>query len=93
MTFFPDSPFRCAFAGSRNCATTVDFGYFPSKSYPLIVWFKETQTPVNTWGEYGLWGKLLQNPSPQSASIHFFPGFVDIQSWEKEMLARGAQHH
>lgn len=74
-----------------NCATTVDFGYFPSKSYPLVVWFKETETPSNTWGDYGLWGQWLQNPSPTAPAIHFFPGFIDIDTWEKEMLARGAK--
>ena len=75
-----------------KCGTTVDFGYVPSKIFPLIVWFKETETPPDTWGQYGQWGKLFANRSKTAPSaIHFFPGFVDIDRWESEMLSRGAK--
>lgn len=74
-----------------DCSKVVDFGYIPSKSYPLITWFKETETPPNTWGEYGLWGKVWTNPSPTSPAVHFFPGFIDMETWEKEMFKRGAK--
>lgn len=74
-----------------DCDAVVDFGYFPSKSYPLITWFKETDTSSAQWGEYGLWGQLFTDPMPNAPAIHFFPGFIDMERWEREMRKRGAQ--
>lgn len=75
-----------------DCSKTVDFGYVPNKSFPLITWFKETETPPGTWGQYGLWGKIWSNVGDLKGapSIHFFPGFIDMKTFETEMLARGA---
>jgi hypothetical protein len=29
----------------------VNYDYFPSKEFPILVYFKETQTPEEKWGE------------------------------------------
>lgn len=74
-----------------TCAKTVDFGYIPAKSFPLITYFYETETPDDTWGQYGLWGKIWSGVNKKGPSAHFFPGFIDIDAWEDEMLKRGAK--
>lgn len=72
-----------------ECDTVTDYGYFPSKSYPLITWFQETETPHNQWGQYGPWGKVV-TMNPRAPAIHYFPGFIDMDQWEYEMKRRGA---
>jgi len=78
-----------------DCSKTVDYGFAPSKALPLITYFWETGTGNDAWGEYSWWGKFWtgiarERQDGTTAHVHFFPGFIDVDKWETELLARGA---
>ena len=41
-----------------NYKDIVDYGFFPSVDYPFIVYFKETATAQEEWGDFGWWGRF-----------------------------------
>jgi hypothetical protein len=75
-----------------KCKSTTQFGYVPSKAFPLVTFFLETETDNEKWGQYSWWGQFFSNTySKDQPTMHFFPGFIDIDTWEEEMLKRGAK--
>lgn len=64
----------------------VNYGFFPSIEYPVIVYFKETQTPPEKWNRW-----FAAFDSYGGGQPHFFPGIVDVQKFKEEMEARGAK--
>lgn len=65
----------------------VNYGFFPSLDYPLIVYFKETETPPSQWNK---WFAALDffNDLGQP---HFFPGICNARQFKNEMERRGVK--
>lgn len=62
----------------------VNYDFFPSKEFPILVYFKETQTPQEKWGEGP--GKL---DSVGGGQLHFFPAIASVKELVQEFEARG----
>jgi len=54
--------------------TWVNYDFFPSKDFPILVYFKETQTPEEKWGEGP--GGLDKKGGGQ---VHFFPAICNVE--------------
>ena len=70
----------------------VDYDFFPSVNYPFIVFFKETGTPQEKWGDFGWWGKFagLFDPSlhKMEGQPHFMPGLFNVPAFVEQMEKR-----
>jgi Protein of unknown function (DUF3119) len=64
----------------------TNYGFFPSIEYPVIVYFKETQTPKEKWNRW-----FAAFDSYQRGQPHFFPGIVDVNQFKEQMEKRGAK--
>ncbi|KAL3826488.1 hypothetical protein ACHAXA_004325 [Cyclostephanos tholiformis] len=69
----------------------VNYDLFPSRSFPILVYFKETQTPQENWNV----GPGEQANSPEAIAngavpgqVHFFPAIANT-----EKLISGFQSH
>ena len=58
--------------------TWVHYDFFPSKDFPILVYFKETQTPEEKWGEGP--GGLDKVGGGQ---VHFFPAICNVEELDK----------
>lgn len=70
----------------------VNWEFFPSVDLPLLVYFKETQTPKEKW-EVGP-GKIANSPEAlakgaANGQVHFFPCIADAQQIKAEFEKRG----
>jgi Protein of unknown function (DUF3119) len=64
----------------------INYGFFPSIDYPVICYFKETETPEWKWNRW-----FAAFDSYGRGQPHFFPGFIDVYKFQEELEARGAQ--
>lgn len=64
----------------------TNYGFFPSFDFPVIVYFKETETPEWKWNRWFAAFDIYQRGQP-----HFFPGIVNVQQLKKELEARGVK--
>mmetsp|Transcript_8239 Transcript_8239/g.12159 ORF Transcript_8239/g.12159 Transcript_8239/m.12159 type:complete len:251 (-) Transcript_8239:253-1005(-) len=62
----------------------VNFDFFPSAKYPILVYFKETQTPTEKWSDGP--GKLDKVGGGQ---IHFFPAIANVKQLAEQFELRG----
>jgi len=62
----------------------VNYDFFPSLTFPILVYFKETQTPSDKWEEGP--GRLDKVGGGQ---IHFFPCICDAQQINEQFAVRG----
>ena len=62
----------------------VNWDFFPSRDIPILVYFKETQTPSDKWEEGP--GQLDKVGGGQ---IHFFPAIADCRELEEQFTMRG----
>lgn len=69
----------------------VNYDFFPSRSFPILVYFKETQTPEEMWNV----GPGEQANSPEAIAkgakagqVHFFPAIGNV-----EATAKGFEKH
>jgi Protein of unknown function (DUF3119) len=64
----------------------INYIFFPSIGFPLIVYFKETETPKELWnkslGAFDGYGR---------GQPHFFPGILDAVQFRGQMEARGVK--
>ena len=56
----------------------MNYDFFPSKDFPILVYFKETQTPEEKWGEGP--GGLDKVGGGQ---VHFFPAICNVEELDK----------
>ena len=70
----------------------VNRDYFPSQSFPILVYFKETQTPKESW----MIGPGEKANSPEAIAkgavpgqVHFFPAIGNVAAMEKAFESRG----
>lgn len=64
-------------------STFVNWEFFPNVDYPILVYFKETQTPKEKWGEGP--GGLDKKGGGQ---VHFFPVIGNAKQLEQQFLLR-----
>ena len=73
--------------GGANRWTYTSFknwDFLPSKSFPILVYFKETQTPESQWNEGpGQFDKV------GGGQIHFFPAIARVDQLEEQFRLRG----
>jgi len=62
----------------------VNFDFFPSFEYPILVYFKERQTPEEKWGEGP--GGLDKVGGGQ---VHFFPAIGNVKQLKEQFELRG----
>ena len=64
----------------------VNFDFFPSVEYPILVYFKENQTPEEKWGEGP--GGLDKVGGGQ---VHFFPAIGNVKQLKEQFELRGCK--
>lgn len=64
--------------------TFVNWDFFPSEQYPVLVYFKETQTPQDKWNEGP--GQLDKVGGGQ---LHFFPAIANVKELKEQFQLRG----
>ena len=75
----------------------IDYGFFPSRAYPFIVYFKETDTPKDQWGGFGWWGMFASMFDPTRSKKefegqpHFMPALFDTEEFIKQMDKHGVK--
>lgn len=69
----------------------VNYDFFPSADFPILVYFKETQTPENMW----MVGPGEKANSPEAIAkgavpgqVHFFPAIGNVDSIRKAFEAK-----
>lgn len=66
--------------------TIINYGFFPSESFPVICYFKETETPEYKWDRWFAAFDSYGNGQP-----HFFPGICNVRKFKEQMELRGAK--
>lgn len=71
---------------SWRYSSFVNRDYFPSQSFPILVYFKETQTPEEQWnigpGEQANSKKNIAKGAVPG-QVHFFPAIGNVEAMEK----------
>ena len=72
----------------------VNWEFFPSVDLPILVYFKETQTPADQWSV----GPGAQPNSEEALAagavpgqVHFFPAICNAEQIRAEFAKRGCQ--
>jgi Protein of unknown function (DUF3119) len=88
-------------ANKWDCNTIVNYDFFPkgwidsSPTGPVLVYFKETQTPSDTWNQGP--GKAANDPAKIEAGqaiagqVHFFPAICNANQIREEFEKRGCR--
>jgi len=66
--------------------TIINYGFFPSEGFPVICYFKETETPEWKWNRWFAGFDSYGNGQP-----HFFPGICNVKQFKEQMELRGAK--
>jgi hypothetical protein len=64
----------------------INYGFFPSIEYPVICYFKETETPKKQWGKW-----FAAFDSYGGGQPHFFPGICNVQELKEQLELRGVK--
>jgi len=76
-------------SGTRNrwkYDTIINYGFFPSEDFPVICYFKETETPEWKWNRWFAAFDSYRNGQP-----HFFPGICNVKKFKEQMELRGVK--
>jgi hypothetical protein len=76
-------------SGTRNrwkYDKIINYGFFPSLDFPVICYFKETETPKEQWNKW-----FAAFDSYQRGQPHFFPGICNVYEFKKQMELRGVK--
>ena len=63
--------------------TFVNYDFFPSVDYPILVYFKETQTPKEQWNE-----GPGQMDKVGGGQLHFFPAIANVKQLKEQFEIR-----
>ena len=64
----------------------TNYGFFPSEQYPVICYFKETDTEKERWDKW-----FAAFDSYGRGQPHFFPGICNVRLFKEEMEKRGVK--
>lgn len=76
-------------AGTQNrwkYDSITNYGFFPSEEFPVICYFKETDTPEWKWNRW-----FAAFDSYGRGQPHFFPGICNVKQFKAQMEARGVK--
>lgn len=70
----------------------VNYDYFPSRSFPILVYFKETQTPEEFWNDgpgesANSEAALAKGAKP--GQVHFFPAIGNVEKMNEAFEVHG----
>ena len=70
----------------------VNYAFFPSETFPVLVYFKETQTPESQWMVGP--GEMANSPDAiakgaKPGQVHFFPVIGDPRAMKAEFISHG----
>jgi NIMA (never in mitosis gene a)-related kinase len=65
--------------------TFVNYDFLPSEDFPILVYFKETQTPKESWVEAPI---VVDNAEGQA---HFFPAIANTAQLKEQFQAHGCK--
>ena len=72
----------------------VNYDFFPSEGFPILVYFKETQTPADQWdvgpGEQANSAEALAKGAVRG-QVHFFPAISDVQYLKDGFVKHGCK--
>lgn len=72
----------------------VNYDFFPSEGFPILVYFKETQTPEDQWdigpGEQANSAEALAKGAVRG-QVHFFPAISDVQYLKDGFVKHGCK--
>lgn len=64
----------------------TNYDFFPSESLPIVVYFKETQTPPEKWNRWGAMFDTYGRGQP-----HLFPSICSVKQFKEQMEKRGVK--
>ena len=64
----------------------TNYSFFPSLEFPVICYFKETETPEYKWNRW-----FAAFDSYGRGQPHFFPGICNARQFKEEMEKRGVK--
>jgi hypothetical protein len=64
----------------------INYGFFPSEVFPVICYFKETETPEEQWDKW-----FAAFDSYGGGQPHFFPGICNARQFKEQMELRGVK--
>lgn len=70
---------------SWKYSSFVNWDFLPSEEFPILVYFKETQTPKELWVD----APIVVDQIPGQA--HFFPAIADTQELKKNFIKYGCK--
>jgi len=74
-------------------SSVVNWEFFPSEQLPILVYFKEIQTPADKWdvgpGKWANGNEALQKGAVKG-QVHFFPCIADAQAIKAGFVRGGA---
>ena len=76
-------------SGTRNrwkYDTITNWGFFPSEVFPVICYFKESETPEWKWNRW-----FAAFDSYGRGQPHFFPGICNVAQFKEQMEKRGVK--
>jgi hypothetical protein len=76
-------------SGTRNrwkYDKITNYGFFPSLDFPVICYFKETETPEEQWDKW-----FAAFDSYGRGQPHFFPGICNVYQFKEQMELRGVK--
>ena len=70
----------------------VNWEFFPTQSFPILVYFKETQTPEDQWnvgpGEQANSAEAIANGA-KPGQVHFFPAIANVAALKSGFEVHG----
>ena len=70
---------------SWKYSTFVNYDFLPSKNFPILVYFRETQTPVANREEVPI---VVDNLAGQ---VHFFPAISNVDELAENFKSHGCK--
>ena len=70
-----------------SCARVNKKGFYPSLEFPVICYFKETETPKKQWNR---WFAAFDYYNTRGQP-HFFPGICNARQFKEQMELRGVK--
>ena len=68
--------------------TFVNWNFLPSENFPILVYFRENQTPRSNWVE----GPDALTVDKEEGQVHYFPAIANVKQLKMQFEAHGCKH-
>lgn len=68
------------------CDSFINYRFLPGEKFPILVYFKETQTPKSNWVEAPIVVDQLEG------QVHFFPAITNVKELAKQFELHNCKH-